>query len=154
MWKHQTRKTVFYLRADDFGVKYHSKEDSNRLYLSGSCRSKGLSISSCKKKFFPDKKKMCQQNKKPGNYCMMDNWCRSGRCKGSSCSINLDNKWYTPLEGNCSFATDDCEPDTYCDTSGNPGDWLKGKGGECKFGLRKPSPRYEPPICRHGNSNR
>lgn len=77
----------------------------------------------------------CQPSKKPGNYCMMDNWCRSGRCKGSSCSINLDNKWYTPLEGNCSFATDDCEPDTYCDTSGNPGDWLKGKGGECKFGF-------------------
>ena len=29
--KHRTRKTVFYLCVNDFGVKYHSKEDTEHL---------------------------------------------------------------------------------------------------------------------------
>ena len=31
MWKHKERKTVFCLCVDDFGVKYHSKEDTDHL---------------------------------------------------------------------------------------------------------------------------
>ena len=27
IWKHNTRKTLFYLCVDDFGAKYYSKED-------------------------------------------------------------------------------------------------------------------------------
>ena len=31
LWKHKTRKTIFALCVDDFGVKYHSKEDAQHL---------------------------------------------------------------------------------------------------------------------------
>ena len=32
MWKHKTRKTIFCLCVDDFGVKYFSKEDVQHLH--------------------------------------------------------------------------------------------------------------------------
>ena len=31
MWKHKTRKTVFCLCVDDFGIQYHNKADANHL---------------------------------------------------------------------------------------------------------------------------
>ena len=31
LWRHKTRKTIFALCVDDFGVKYHSKEDAQHL---------------------------------------------------------------------------------------------------------------------------
>ena len=32
MWKHKTRKTLFCLCVDDFGVRYYSKEDVQQLH--------------------------------------------------------------------------------------------------------------------------
>ena len=31
LWKHKTRKTVFTLCVDDFGIKYHCKDDADHL---------------------------------------------------------------------------------------------------------------------------
>ena len=69
---------------------------------------------------------------------LSDSWCKKnkksdadGRSKGTFCSINLDGSWYTPYKGKCSFASDDCEPDTYC------GNFDLGPGsiGTCEFGF-------------------
>ena len=32
MWKHKTRNILFRLCVDDFGVKYHNKEDAQHLH--------------------------------------------------------------------------------------------------------------------------
>ena len=31
MWKHETRKTIFCLCVDDFGIKYYNLQDANHL---------------------------------------------------------------------------------------------------------------------------
>ena len=31
IWKHNTRRTIFCLCVDDFGVKYYTKDDANHL---------------------------------------------------------------------------------------------------------------------------
>ena len=31
IWRHKTRKTIFALRVDNFGVKYHNKDDAQHL---------------------------------------------------------------------------------------------------------------------------
>ena len=31
LWSHKTRKTIFFICVDDFGVKYFTKDDTNHL---------------------------------------------------------------------------------------------------------------------------
>jgi len=86
----------------------------------------------------------CKLPKEAGGVCpyvpgifIGNNWCKEQRCKGSTCSTKLDNKWYVPIGGTCAdiagvLKTDKCEPDTHC----NHPFLLKGTitNGTCKFG--------------------
>jgi hypothetical protein len=56
----------------------------------------------------------CQNPKEAGSSCLLSNWCKQKRCKGGYCSTKLGNGWFIPIDGTCTVATDDCEPDTYC----------------------------------------
>ena len=95
--------------------------------------------------------RQCDQMGEPGQPCVVHSGCRSGRCSGGVCQLQLS-------VGSPCVETDDCL-DGFCNATTSVCDALKGRndpcetGDECNSGRCTANPRrctfviYEPNIC-------